>query len=306
MGNSPIKRTSLNNDNSIWLVNISTNLRKCFSLTENIDTIINKIFKYPNAIIAIEGLKDKKAIAEFYSNFYKRNNKEGKKYHIVPPYDEFCETFSASIDNPSSIITSWNSQSVGESYEKFQKVLISSYPFENHAYHDLYSPLSMLYDEYVLIANVKYKNFIFSMFSCSLTDDLLYIDNKSIRSNQLNTLIKVIQQNVKNLELKNCKNILLGNLSIPNINDGEVNNEYFKLVSDYPIIDLSSLLDIELSKKESYIMFVPTNKKPYLNKRVDQLNELLLKNDNIFVVSSDLDKLDDPASEIISVQLLLN
>lgn len=303
MGSTLTKQSS--RDDTIQLVNISTNLTKSFSLSENIDIIIDEIFSYHKALISLEGLNHKVAIIKFYKQFHARNKIEDMRYYIVPSFDELDDTNNMLSVDSSNIVTSWDSETVDTNYKKFDKVIISSFPFENHAYYDLFNPQSMIHRDYVLIANIKIKNFVFSMFTCSLTDDLLYIDNTDIRTNQLKKLLDVIKQNSKSLKLENCKNILLGNFSISNIEGKEINNEYLKLVSDYPIIDLSSLLDIELSKKESYIMFIPNKKDSYLNKKIDQLNLLLLKNDNIFVLSSDFVKLDNPITEIISIKLLL-
>lgn len=78
------------------------------------------------------------------------------------------------------------------------------------------------------------------------------------------------------------------------------------MVQNYPFIDLSSLLDTALHKKESYILFVPTEKKYYIDKKLNEINNLLLKHDKIFVLSATLENIDEPISEIISIKLLLD
>lgn len=302
------KNKKLNKNNKIVkLKNISTDLKKNFSLKENVTSIIDEIFCDEYNIIVLEGLNDKSSVFFFYKIFQEINRKHNNRFNIVPSVDEFDNTRSISIIETASIELSWGSTSKKQAkYQKYSKVIISSFPINNYSIYDLYETESkMIQNEDIIISNISVFNHVFSVFSCTLTPNLLYVDNSFIRKTQLKELENIILTNSKSINNKETKKFVLGELSISGIIDNDINDEYLDLIQSNSFIDLDSIKNLETRNKTSYILLHPNNKEKYINKKLSDINNLLLKNENLFVLKSEQKELDDPQCKILMISLLV-
>lgn len=311
MGNSKSKINKdekLNKNNKIVKVkNISTDLKKNFSLKENIINVVDEIFNDDFNIIVLEGLNDKLAVFLFYKKFQEINKLNNNKFNIVPSIDEFDTTQSMSIIETASIELSWDSTSKKQAkYQKYSKVIISSFPINNYSIYDLYKTESkMIKSEDIIISNINVFNFVFSVFSCTLTPNLLYIDNSKIREEQLKEIENIIFTNAQSINNNTTKNFVLGEFSIYGIIDKDINDEYLNLIQDHSFIDLDSVKNLKIKKKTSYILLHLNDKKKYVNKKLSDINDLLLKNDNIYVLKSEEKELYNPQCDILMISLLI-
>lgn len=311
MGNFKSKAKNTNNNHKIIkLKNISANLKKNFSLNENINEIITDIFSDNFNIIVLEGLNDKSSVITFYKKFQEMNNLNNGKYKIIPSTEDFTNTASFEITDSTSIEISWGSETKKQAkYSMYNKIIITDFEIRDYSFYDLYNSTSQIIkNESVLICNIKSDNKIYSIYTCTLTPNLLYVNTESIRNAQLVTLSEIININSKNINnnsADNNINIVMSELEIPNWINDEINYEYINIIQKHYFLDLSSMVDNDIKNKTSYILFKPHKHINYKNKQLNEINEIMLKSDSIFVMNTNVKYLPESNAEIIDLDLMI-
>lgn len=296
----------------IKIANITTNLKRGFSLNLNVKKIMNLIFSSENNmdIISIQGLKDKYAIYQFVNLFKQRNN---NLYYIAPYLEDDIITSitSASMSgtsprnspfnrrnhhslSPTSLVSNNSSLNIddAEICRKSSKLILSKFPIqqtfiENIIIDDvdkLYENIN--YDNFLVGANIKIGKHLYAIYNFMLIPDMIYINTHDIRKKQLQKIKNIINSNTVDNDIN--LNIVTAKLNIYTFKFHEYNIEYLNLLNEFNLIDTQLIINTFKNKyNNSYIMFYINDE--YKLMSFNDIRKSINKDYDLNIIHNDID-----------------
>lgn len=178
------------------------------------------------------------------------------------------------------IIQNTFSDSTGENTTKFNNITISKYPFINCACVAISDQFNK--SNFINITNINFNNIIISIYNVALQSDFTSISNINIREQQIDNIIKIINDNKENIKkdelFKSYNNydinIMCGNLNINEFKNNSLNTEYLSTLNKLKGLDIYRFIK---SINSSNIVKSPVN---IINNTMRQ-DYILLLLDNI-------------------------
>jgi hypothetical protein len=142
------------------------------------------------------------------------------------------------------IIQNTFSDSTGENTTKFNNITISKYPFINCACVAISDQFNK--SNFINITNINFNNIIISIYNVALQSDFTSISNINIREQQIDNIVKIINDNKENIKkdelIKSYNNydinIMCGNLNINEFKNNSLNAEYLSTLNKLKGLDI--------------------------------------------------------------------
>lgn len=253
----------------IKISSYNVNLRNSVNLDVRVKEIITYISSnYKNKqldIINLQGIYDTSSLYVLIRDIKKYFSKNNIKIYTAPNFDDIDvsntsansiisskKMFNISFNSPSDKNTDINKPKRKIS----QNIIISKFEIIGTVYSELDDKTDMddiLGIQTVIGANILIGERVMCVYNTSLSKDIksANIINDTVRQTELATLFKIIQQNIKqlNIELKYSSyynsdvNILLGTFNIEETQENKINTEFTNLIQNSHCIDIYRYLN---------------------------------------------------------------
>lgn len=253
----------------IKIISYNINIKSTINLDQRINEVITYIFsgnknKFAD-IICLQGISDKQICTILIREIkrYCYNNK--LVIFFAPPFTDVATSMSLEFINKKS---SHNVKSNSNSYnsailsgskktnkDDTQNIIISKFPIVSTIFSRLNkSTDDCIENQTVIGANILLNKKIISIYNVCLNADIKManIVNTRLRNGEINYLFKIINENIQKISnndfdnyVKSNIHLLVGTFNIPEIKNGEFNDELSNFIQDHHCIDIYRLLSVD-------------------------------------------------------------